>query len=497
MKRILAVIVLLQACLRTGLPAQSIPTPPPLDYLIVVDTSYSMSRLDDQVCAWVHDLIATGFEGRIQPNQSYSIWTFNEKVHSQLFSPKIWSPELNRLLAADSIKFLKIQRFEKQTFLNKAIQEIKQALTVHPDLTIFLVSDGKERLQGTPFDQQIRAACLEVVPRIGRARRPLILTFVACNGQFVAWSLSLAGNPVQFPDLTFLEDRQPHPSKSESPEVAPAPKPVEVLSSTALKTNLALPVVTQSTPQHTSASKPVVAKQESVAKLPAVPSPSDSAPGPQFTAPSTGSQTVATPPASIVTSKENSLANTLDAEVSKTPDHSILGANILSQSAAQPSAPQSISSSVDFLPEARSDEVKGPQRFLSSTTSSETSRDAQSPPPVEFEIKPDATSSKDLHETVAIQVQSSMPGNETVPVLPAPQTSPSDLASASTQAIMSPGPNALVSPFPVLAKRDTRFSMMIAGTVFLLSAVLVFWVYSRKSRAPRPPSLISQSLNRK
>jgi hypothetical protein len=496
MKRFLALILLLQICLITGLAAQSALPVRSLDYLIVVDTSYSMSRLDDQVLSWVHDLVISGFGGRIQPNQSYAIWTFNEKVNTRLFSPKIWSPELNRLLAADSVRYLKAQRFEKQTYLNEAIHEIKNAVAAHPDLIVFLISDGKERLQGTPFDQQITAACVDVVPRFGRARRPLILTFVCRESQFVAWSLTLAGNPVQFPDLSFLEDRKQRQPGSGSTDVPAAAKPQEVVSATAqqptpppvLTPAVSLPVAV--------ASKPAETKEEPIAVPSVVPSESKPAPlVPQVTVPAEEPRSVVAPPAMIIQPEQQSPSNTAKAtepSTSNFPTTSTAGIAPTPVPAVVLNTPSVSVESVTPVPDAKNKET--PE--IASASKPMESSDVPSSPPPPVETKSDTTlslSNADSNSSATRAVQPAQAETEPASLPASSMTQPISIPSRTKPA---PGPNALVSPFP--ADTGGRSSgMVIVGAVFLVSAILVFWVYLRRNRGPRSPSLISQSLDRK
>jgi hypothetical protein len=561
MKRILIILGLalaLAPCFsRAAVPK---PSEPALDYLIIVDTSFSMVRLEDQVFQWIYSLVASGFDGHVQPNEMYSIWTFNEKVYNQFFSPKVWLPELNRLLASDSMRFLKMQRFEKQTFLYKVVAEVNQKLKTNPNLVVFLISDGKERLQGTPFDQPISAACVNVVPRLGRTKKPLLLTLVAREGQFIAWSLTVAGNPLNFPDLSFLAAQKNRPSESDlSKSLTPV---VEVK---AKGTPQAQAKSVEPPPSAPEAAKPAIAQTPIETKpapikaeMPSVPlapppainpaetiavttSQTSSPPPPPVVAPAVAAETKPTPTppppgplkAAAVDQKPVAIAPTpgvtkepvLVPSVSVPPLDSVPKTEVAVSPAIQSPPPVP----AEPVPKA-STTVAVPPVKIEPKTEVAGSPAIQSPPPVPAESAPKASTTiaappVKIEPKTVVQERTDTPPTsppeaksdlkQTVEVKPVlastpaklepknvPETKPVPAVVVSTQPTIGSSGETKPSPGPsaIALPGEARTSskgMIIAGFTFLLAAVGLLVLYSRSRRAPHPQSLISQSLDRK
>src|SRR5687767_5671451 len=61
-------------------------------FLILVDTSMSMSDKSKTLRQTVFDLIHSGFNDFMRAGDSYEIWTFNSEVHSDGHAAIVWTP---------------------------------------------------------------------------------------------------------------------------------------------------------------------------------------------------------------------------------------------------------------------------------------------------------------------------------------------------------------------------------------------------------------------
>ena len=213
------------AVLKAQAQAQSPPAQPAQasDYLIVVDTSFSMAREKQALAESATNLIRSTIAGHSQPGAQLRLWTFNEQVHTGRFPPEIWTPDRTEIIADRAGRFLRSQRFEKRTRLDKAVAEILQAVRTSKAMTVFLLSDGDTTLIGTPFDRSLNLLYRENFRELQRARKPFITALLARDGQFVAWSVSTEAKSVKVPELpaTTQTARAAVPAQSAGTNAAP------------------------------------------------------------------------------------------------------------------------------------------------------------------------------------------------------------------------------------------------------------------------------------
>jgi hypothetical protein len=444
----------------------------PLDYLFVIDTSLSMSRHAEIVQKWIFELIYSGLEGHLKPGSSYSFWTFNETVHARAFNTKVWSPELNRLLAEDAIKFIRTQHYEKRTFFHLLSDELKSVAKANPNLTILLVTDGRDTLKGTPFDAQINAAFSRVVPR--RPPNPLLILLSSYHGKPVAWSINLPGKPLGFPDLSPLLD-ETKPTVVETPTLA---APVVEAPAKAAEHPPVPPQAELKPPPATvtSSSAPV----EPVVIAPPVPEP---------ITPAAVKPTEPPPPAAAVNPPPISPATAVP-EAKSPPPTQPPSPGIQANEPSTPSTPvASVTEDTATPPPVPTPTVLPPV----------TTPPISEPKPQEAaEIKsaPAATpNAVAAAPSAATEAPSSMAPAE-MPASVPPAAKPA--AAAKPGAVRAPAslngtPAAMVTP----AVKSRSSTLIMTGLVLVVAAFGLLGLQWRSRRAPRAPSLISQTLDGK
>ncbi|MEO8427745.1 MAG: hypothetical protein ABI651_11610 [Verrucomicrobiota bacterium] len=186
-------------------------------FLLVVDTSFSMAPQKAVLCITAHDLIYGGIGNQMKPGDTFSVWTFNQDTDTQQFPLLEWDPERKLFLANQVSDFLNNQPFQKISRLDKALPEILGLTRDSRKLTVFVLSDGLEFFQGTPFDVRINEVYRERSRELRQAGKPFITLLQAMDGQIVGWSVSAAGEPIQISQLQTSVRSSPAVANSDAP----------------------------------------------------------------------------------------------------------------------------------------------------------------------------------------------------------------------------------------------------------------------------------------
>jgi hypothetical protein len=425
--------------------------------VFVVDTSFSMARLEAPLRQTIFDLVSSGAQGYMRPGDIYEIWTFNEQVYKSRFPPMAWDPLLDRALANGAVKFLKSQRFEKQTRLDKLWSELSQAAENTDDLMVLLLSDGDESLRGSPFDNRINAIYTQRFSELRRARKPFVTVLTARGGEFVAFTVAAAGERIDFDVLAQQIIQSSRPSLVRTmPAPAISPIPSLVATNTALAHPLA--VKPPPAPQIESIPPPVLAANNPTASQTVSPASSVSAKS-EMTSPKTTSQ----PP--LVAADTNTFHPPASPSELRQEGPS-LAARIPQTSVPKPSMD---SEGVRLPPPNASSQG---QASAPPDAAPQAARPAESGPPLQSQSPP---LPKEPELAVSRAVSSPEAAlRQTAVAVPPQQT-----------AVVVPPQNFMTS----------RGAQFIAGVLLLLATGLAIW-YLYSGRASRRSSFISQSLDR-
>jgi hypothetical protein len=208
------------------LPAQTNaakPSGPSNRYLLVVETSRAMQRRSDGMMKTVQSLLATGMGGQVHKGDTIGLWTFNEELHVGIFPLQQWSPGAHRGIMGKMLNFLSEQKFEKQTSFDKVMTGLSRVINESEFITVILVSDGSEKLQGTPFDDAINEAYKSWRSEQQRARMPFITVLRGKRGKLTDYTVNPAQWPLDMPPLPL----ELVPPVAQAPAAAPkGPPPV-------------------------------------------------------------------------------------------------------------------------------------------------------------------------------------------------------------------------------------------------------------------------------
>jgi hypothetical protein len=168
-------------------------------YLFVLENSASMRNSAAAARDVLLHLIDTGIGGAMRDGDTYGIWTFNDRLNAE-FPMQIWrSAGTNKSELAAA--YVKRVRFERTSDINKLLQPLGPLFRGSKHLTVVLISEGKERLSGTPFDQEINNLYQQYAPQLRTSKIPFVTILASRNGEIYSYSIASSIGPIVAPNL--------------------------------------------------------------------------------------------------------------------------------------------------------------------------------------------------------------------------------------------------------------------------------------------------------
>ena len=412
-------------------------------YLLVVETSRSMQRRSDGILGAVQQVLNSGAGGQMRHGDSLGIWTYNEELYPGRFPLQHWSPEMQSVLSARTIAFLKDQKFEKQATFVPVLPALEALVKKSPFLTVMIVSSGEQKIMGTPFDDQINTLYASWAVEQQKARMPIVTILRAKAGKFTDFSVNASPWPVEMPPLpqellvgqTPVKKSTPAPVKSPPPTIGRSII-VSGRKAGAAETNSPAPVPTSST-------------NEAI-----------------------GEQIVGQPP--------------------NTPDSS---APLKESPPAPVSSPiQSLENSKTLSPPAISPVESNQPKKEKASSATVQAADLQSVGAAsnQLVVRAPPTTNRNVRNSVAGQNDSNQStGSLSKTVSDDDPKSEKAKQSASSRALMSVP---VVSTAPKLFFDST--TTLIAATLLVAILLVLVWIWVRRSRSSRHVSIITRSLDR-
>lgn len=409
-----------------------------------------MERRGDGTLRAVQQLLMSGIGGQLRFGDTLGIWTYNNELHAGRFPLQHWRPETQRSTIQNALAFLQSQTCEKQGNLSVIIPAMQTLLKNSPLLTVILVSDGEQKIQGTPFDDQINKLYGSWVNEQQKSKMPIITVLRGSQGRWTDFSVNAAPWPVEMPPLPQIPIAEtvlppppaPKPSPPRGTNLFVSGRKTEKRKIDAPATNT-LPINSpQPAPNSSSALESTLVTQP-----------------PLVTAQPIASQVVA-----------SRLANTdPPTRVAATESGSIP-----TSAGSQPETPKPSSSAAAQIP----------SKETRLTPSIPREKEAE-PAPIK---KNPASDGLQTQSVSAAKVQDPVPV-EKQPIDKNEQENESSVVERSRTA--TPAPIVAVVP-----RSSPKGILVVAGSITLLAGVLLFF-YARRSRTTKDVSLITRSLNRK
>ncbi len=197
-------------------------------YLLIVETSRSMQRRADGAFQVLDDLLGSGMRGQLRRGDTLGLWTFNADLYAGRFPLQQWTPETKGKVTENVLGFLQAQKYEKSARIKKVLPTMQQIIRSSEFITVVLVTEGGEDIQGTPFDQRINEAYKQWREQQAKVQMPLVTVLRAERGQIVDCSVSPAPFGVELPPLPpaliaaqTVETNPAPASRTVSPPMAP------------------------------------------------------------------------------------------------------------------------------------------------------------------------------------------------------------------------------------------------------------------------------------
>ncbi|HEY1169857.1 MAG TPA: hypothetical protein VGH19_00685 [Verrucomicrobiae bacterium] len=223
MKHFRTALFALLFCLSLAVQGQS--KPPAYQFLILIDSSSNMRRLDEITPTIVHDLVKDGIYGRMRDGDLYGVWTFSDNVDVNFIEPTTWQKDKAGSQAQSIDGQLRRVKYQSKAKLEEAIKRIKQVALQSDELTVLIIHDGSGVMFGTPYDLQITALYRQFYKDMSKNERPFITSFIVQDRKMTAWAVDAAGSTLSIPLFTRKSDKKETPATNIA---AKATKPVEL-----------------------------------------------------------------------------------------------------------------------------------------------------------------------------------------------------------------------------------------------------------------------------
>ena len=162
-------------------------------YLLVVETSGAIAKLEHGGRQAVFDLIYSGIEGRLHPGDTFGIWTFQEDVSAGVFPIQAWDPEQKLELASRAGLYLKQQPYKGKASLDTALARVSALIRNVKDVNIIIVCSAEAKLN-EPFPLWEHKS-----DQAKEGKKPVVLTLAAVEGRIAQRGVTIEGEALALP----------------------------------------------------------------------------------------------------------------------------------------------------------------------------------------------------------------------------------------------------------------------------------------------------------
>jgi hypothetical protein len=162
-------------------------------FLIVIDTSSSMKSRTNGIEEAVAGLLKSDMHGEFRKGDTLGVWTYDEQIHAD-FPMQVWSQENKDAIAADVLRYVRHQRYEKRAHLEKVLRAVGQVMEQSERLTVIFIYDGTELIRGTQFDGDINDLQKRYARQFRSAHLPMVTILAARSGQVFDYTINYPGS---------------------------------------------------------------------------------------------------------------------------------------------------------------------------------------------------------------------------------------------------------------------------------------------------------------
>ncbi len=214
-------------------PAAAAPAAVDNRFLFIVDTSTSMKRHQKEVEEAVYDILLSSASGQMHRGDSIGVWTFNTDVYTGNIPLQTCEPDKQEEIAMRTAGFLQRQSYGRTSHLDAALSGMYEVIKRSGIITVFIISDGDGKMQGTPFDQEINDLYAQSIKEMKKKRMPIVTVLQGNAGKLDKYTVNALPWPVIIPEVpipikgaeTALHKPAPAASPKMATAAAPVPKP--------------------------------------------------------------------------------------------------------------------------------------------------------------------------------------------------------------------------------------------------------------------------------
>jgi len=140
-------------------------------FLFIVDTSEAMKKNTDDTLRTIAEIIHSSASGQMHRGDTVGLWTFNKELFAGFLPLQTWLPDDANEVNLRTQEFLRQQRYGSESRLDKALGGMFTVIKNSDIITIFIISNGNGRMQGTPFDEEINGLYVESIKEMKKDRQ--------------------------------------------------------------------------------------------------------------------------------------------------------------------------------------------------------------------------------------------------------------------------------------------------------------------------------------
>ncbi len=223
----LLAILAMQLCLASAR-AQNKPAasnaPPSNRFLFVLDVSAAMKKHSAEVNKAVENIIWNSASGQIHRGDTLGFWTFNTNLYTGLYALQTWLPENIDEVALMTKEFLRQQKYAGGSRSDLAMSGVMEVVKRSDIITVFVISTGAGKFQGTPFDDDLNALQKQVLADNRGSHLPVVTVLQGKGGKLFRYTATMLPWPVVIPEVP-IAVRVPAPAPEANAMQAAQAKP--------------------------------------------------------------------------------------------------------------------------------------------------------------------------------------------------------------------------------------------------------------------------------
>ena len=190
-------------------------------WLLIFNTSSAMRDRVDGMKTLTQDLLMTAMHGNLRRGDAVGIWTYDSELRSDEAPLITWNPVSASDITEHARGFLSRHPYAKTaTAFGDVLTNTLRVIKNSDVITVILVSDGSDSVQGTPFDSELNAFYKTNYKDQKKAHMPVVTVFRGMHGTITAHTENLSPWPAEIPAV-------PPPAIVKAPAPPPPePKPV-------------------------------------------------------------------------------------------------------------------------------------------------------------------------------------------------------------------------------------------------------------------------------